>query len=143
MGGRTTPSVDCEDFERVMAINVKGIFLFCKHVLPHMVSRNYGRIVNIASVAGKEGNAGMLAYSTSKAGVIGLTKVIGKEYAEIGDITCNAIAPAVVRTEMVANMPAEQVKYMTDKIPMKRTGSLEEIASMVAFVTSPACSFTT
>ena len=86
-------------------------------VLPYMLEQNYGRIVNIASIAGKEGNAGMLAYSTSKAAVIGLTKTVGKEYASNG-ITCNCIAPAVVRTEMVANMPAEQVKYMTDKIPM-------------------------
>jgi len=141
--GVKTEDVAEDNFDLVIAINLKGIFLMCKAVLPHMVNQKYGRIVNIASVAGKEGNAGMLAYSTSKAGVIGLTKVIGKEYAEAGDITCNAIAPAVVRTEMVANMPAEQVKYMTDKIPMKRTGSLEEIASMVSFISSPACSFTT
>merc|ERR1712151_394476 len=126
-----------------MKVNVKGIFVMCRSVLPAMKKQNYGRIINIASVAGKEGNAGMLAYSTSKAGVIGLTKVIGKEYAESGDITCNAIAPAVVRTEMVAAMPPQQVKYMTDKIPMKRTGTLEEIASMVAFIASPECSFTT
>merc|ERR1719420_924573 len=117
--------------------------MVAKAVLPKMMDAGYGRVVNVASIAGKEGNAGMLAYSASKAAVIGLTKVIGKEYAELGDITCNAIAPAVVRTEMVANMPAEQVKYMTDKIPMKRTGSLEEIASMVSFIASPACSFTT
>jgi 2-dehydro-3-deoxy-L-rhamnonate dehydrogenase (NAD+) len=107
-----------------------------------MLKRNYGRIVNIASIAGKDGNAGMLAYSTSKAAVIGLTKVIGKEYAETG-ITCNAVAPAVVRTAMVEAMPPEQVKYMTDKIPMKRTGTLDEISDLVAFIASPATSFTT
>jgi len=140
--GIKTFDVSCANFERVMEINVKGIFLCCKYVLPHMVLRNYGRIVNIASIAGKEGNAGMLAYSTSKSAVIGLTKVIGKEFAETG-ITVNAIAPAVVRTPMVDKMPDAQVKYMTDKIPMKRCGRLEEIASMVAFIASKDASFTT
>lgn len=84
----------------------------------------------------------MLAYSASKAAVIGLTKTIGKEYAATGDITCNALAPAVVRTQMVDNMPPEQVKYMTEKIPMKRCGTIEEIANMVAFIASPEASFT-
>ena len=107
-----------------------------------MVRQGYGRIVNIASIAGKEGNAGMLAYSTSKAAVIGLTKTIGKEYAETG-IVCNAIAPAVVRTAMVDAMPSEQVKYMTDKIPMKRTGELREVADLICFAASRSCSFTT
>jgi 2-dehydro-3-deoxy-L-rhamnonate dehydrogenase (NAD+) len=93
-------------------------------------------------ISGKDGNAGMLAYSASKAGVIGLTKVIGKEYAETR-ITCNCIVPAVIRTDMVAAMPEAQVKYMTDKIPMKRTGEVEEIASLAAFIASPECSFTT
>ncbi|KAL7533260.1 hypothetical protein ACHAWF_004431 [Thalassiosira exigua] len=109
--------VPLDNFDFVMDVNVRGIFNGCKSALPQMLKQGYGRIVNIASIAGKEGNAGMLAYSTSKAAVIGLTKTIGKEYAEDG-ITCNAIAPAVVRTEMVAGMPADQVKYMTDKIPM-------------------------
>ena len=94
------------------------------------------------TLAGKEGNAGMLAYSTSKAAVIGLTKVIGKEYAEKG-ITCNCIAPAVVRTAMVDALPAEQVKYMTEKIPMKRTGEIEEIAGLAAYAASKESSFTT
>ena len=123
-------------------MNLSGIFLMCKAVLPQMRKQRYGRIINIASIAGKEGNAGMLAYSSSKAAVIGLTKVIGKEYAEEG-ITCNAIAPAVVRTPMVDAMPATQVKYMTDKIPMKRTGEIDEIASLAAFVASKDASFTT
>lgn len=98
--------------------------------------------MNIASIAGKEGNAGMLAYSCSKAAVVGLTKVMGKEYAETG-ITVNCIAPAVVRTAMVAAMPDEQVKYMTDKIPMKRCGEIREIASLAAFAASKEASFTT
>ncbi len=114
---RMTHQVESEDFDLVMSINVKGIFNGAKACLPYMLEQNYGRIINIASIAGKEGNAGMLAYSTSKAAVIGLTKTIGKEYA-LNGITCNAIAPAVVRTKMVEDMPEEQVKYMTDKIPM-------------------------
>ena len=137
-----THEVEPDDFDLVMAVNVRGIYLCCKAVLPVMLKADYGRIVNIASVSGKEGNAGMLAYSTSKAAVIGMTKVIGKEYAETG-ITCNAVAPAVVRTKMVAELPPEQTKYMTDKIPMKRTGKIEEIAGLVAFIASPECSFTT
>ncbi|KAL1504072.1 hypothetical protein AB1Y20_010482 [Prymnesium parvum] len=137
-----TEDVEPANFDEVVRVNLRGIFLMCRAVLPVMVRQGYGRICNIASIAGKEGNAGMLAYSASKAAVIGLTKTIGKEYAEKG-ICCNALAPAVVRTAMVAAMPDAQVKYMTDKIPMKRTGELEEIASMVCFIVSKACSFTT
>jgi 3-oxoacyl-[acyl-carrier protein] reductase len=107
-----------------------------------MLQQSFGRIINIASVAGKEGNAGMLAYSTSKAAVIGLTKTVGKEYAE-NNITCNAIAPAVIRTQMVADMPEQQVTYMTDKIPMKRCGKVEEIAAMVSYIASEEAAFTT
>mmetsp|Transcript_27001 Transcript_27001/g.37976 ORF Transcript_27001/g.37976 Transcript_27001/m.37976 type:complete len:593 (+) Transcript_27001:118-1896(+) len=118
--------VDVDNFDAVMAVNVRGIFLGCKTAIPYMLPQNYGRIINIASIAGKEGNAGMLAYSSSKAAVIGLTKSVGKEYAETG-ITCNALAPAVIRTQMVDDMPAEQVKYMTDKIPMKRCGLIDEV----------------
>lgn len=140
--GIKSHEVEEANFDLVMDVNVKGIFLVCKAVIPGMLKRDYGRIVNIASISGKEGNAGMLAYSTSKAAVIGLTKVMGKEYAET-NITVNAIAPAVVRTEMVAAMPAEQVKYMTDKIPMKRTGEIDEIAALAAFIASPDSSFTT
>jgi NAD(P)-dependent dehydrogenase (short-subunit alcohol dehydrogenase family) len=138
-----THEVDPSNFDLVMRVNLRGIFAFCRAVLPHMAKAGYGRIVNIASVAGKEGNAGMLAYSASKAAVIGLTKTIGKEYAEVGNITCNAVAPAVVRTAMVAAMPAAQVKYMTDKIPKKRTCELAEVTAMICFAASPACSFTT
>lgn len=137
-----TEDVDPENFDAVFRVNVRGIFNGCKAALPYMTKRGYGRIISISSIAGKEGNAGMLAYSASKAAVIGLTKTIGKEYAETG-VTCNALAPAVVRTKMVDDMPEEQVKYMTDKIPMKRCGAIEEIASMVAFIASPEASFTT
>jgi 3-oxoacyl-[acyl-carrier protein] reductase len=134
--------VALEDFEFVFRVNVRGPFLTAKHVLPAMKRDGYGRILHIASIAGKEGNAGMLAYSASKAAVIGMTKVQGKEYAGTG-ITVNALAPAVVQTPMVDAMPEAQVKYMTDKIPMKRCCTLEEVADMAAFIVSPAASFTT
>ncbi|MFV0415376.1 MAG: SDR family NAD(P)-dependent oxidoreductase [Chthoniobacterales bacterium] len=134
--------VDLANFEHVMALNVKASFLTCRAVLPYMLKADYGRILNIASIAGKEGNAGMVAYSTSKAAVIGMTKSMGKEYAETG-ITINALAPAVIRTAMVAAMPDVLVKYMTDKIPMKRCGTLEEFAAMAEFIVSPQNSFTT
>jgi len=137
-----TEEVDPANFDLVLRVNLRGIFVMCRAVLPVMVRQQYGRIVNIASIAGKEGNAGMLAYSTSKAAVIGLTKCIGKEYAESG-ILCNAVAPAVIKTPMVAAMPEAQVKYMTDKIPMKRTCKPEEVAALICFAASPACGFTT
>jgi 2-dehydro-3-deoxy-L-rhamnonate dehydrogenase (NAD+) len=134
--------VDSDDLKRVFDINFMGSYHTSKHVLPIMLEKNYGRILHIASIAGKEGNAGMLAYSASKAAVIGMTKVQGKEYAETG-ITVNALAPAVIKTALVDAMPEEQVKYMTDKIPMKRCGTLQEAANLVAYIVSPENSFTT
>jgi len=134
--------VDPSDFDRVMRVNVNGCLNTFQAVLPHMLKRDYGRVLHFASVSGKEGNAGMLAYSTSKAAVIGMTKVQGKEYAQTG-ITVNALAPAVIFTEMVAKMPPEQVKYMTDKIPMGRCGTKDEIAAMCEFIVSPENSFVT
>jgi 3-oxoacyl-[acyl-carrier protein] reductase len=140
--GIRTHEVDPADFMRVWEVNVKGILLCCKAVLPHMLKANYGRIINIASMSGKDGNANMLPYSTSKAAVMGMTKAMGKEYAETG-ITVNAIAPAVVRTAMVAATPPEVIKVLTDKIPMKRTGEIDELAALMAFIASRECSFTT
>ena len=134
--------VNTENLSMVMAVNFMGSFYTSKHALPWMLKRNYGRILHIASIAGKEGNAGMLAYSASKAAVIGMAKVQGKEYAETG-ITINAVAPAVIRTPLLEGMPQEQIKYMTDKIPMKRCGTLEEVANLVAYIVSPQNSFTT
>lgn len=130
------------DVQKVFDINFMGSYYTSKYVIPVMLRRNYGRILHIASIAGKDGNAGMLAYSASKAAVIGMTKVQGKEYAESG-ITINALAPAVIRTAMVEAMPPEQVKYMTDKIPMKRCGTLEEVAGIALYIVSPQNSFTT
>ncbi|MHA4809145.1 SDR family NAD(P)-dependent oxidoreductase [Flavitalea flava] len=143
--GRTnikSHEVETEDLLRVFQVNFMGSWNTSKFVLPFMLKNNYGRILHIASIAGKEGNAGMLAYSSSKAAVIGMTKVQGKEYAETG-ITINALAPAVIRTALVDAMPEEQVRYMTDKIPMKRCGTLDEVADMAMFVLSPQNSFTT
>lgn len=134
--------VEVVDFDRVFALNVRGTFLTCQAVLPPMLAGAYGRILNIASIAGKDGNAGMVAYSSSKAAVIGLTKAMGKEYAETG-VTINALAPAVIQTAMVDALPEAQVRYMTDKIPMKRCGTLEEFAVMAEFIVSEANSFTT
>lgn len=130
------------DVRKVFDINFMGSYFMAKHALPVMLNNNYGRILHIASIAGKEGNAGMLAYSASKAAVIGMAKVQGKEYAETG-ITINALAPAVIRTAMVDAMPPDQVKYMTDKIPMKRCGTLEEIAGIALYIVSRQNSFTT
>ncbi len=134
--------VPLEDYDRVMNINARGSLITSQAVLPLMLERGYGRILHVASIAGKEGNAGMVAYSMSKAAVIALAKVQGKEVAESG-VTVNAIVPAVIRTEMVAAMPVEQVKYMTDKIPMKRCGTTEEFAALAAFIVSPEAGFST
>jgi NAD(P)-dependent dehydrogenase (short-subunit alcohol dehydrogenase family) len=131
-----------EDWQRNIAINLTGVFNFCRAVVPHMRSRSYGRIVNIASIAGKEGNPRMTPYSATKAGVIGLTKALAKEVATEG-ICVNAVSPAVVQTQILDQLTPEQVAYMTDKIPMRRTGKPEEIANVVHFLASSECSFVT
>jgi 2-dehydro-3-deoxy-L-rhamnonate dehydrogenase (NAD+) len=134
--------VELEDFDRVYRINLRGALIVSQAVLPHMLGERYGRILHVASIAGKDGNAGMAAYSATKAGLIGLVKSIGKDYAESG-VTINALAPAVIRTPMVDALPEATVKYMTDKIPMRRCGELSEAAQLIAWIVSPACSFTT
>jgi 2-dehydro-3-deoxy-L-rhamnonate dehydrogenase (NAD+) len=133
-------------FDLVCRVNLRGSFLMTKAVLPAMLKQNYGRILLIASIAGKDGNPGMnpgmVGYSASKAGVIGIVKGVGKEYAETG-VTINGLAPAVVKTALVEQCAPEQVKYMTDKIPMKRCGTLDEVAAMSAWIVSKECSFST
>lgn len=133
---------DESDWKRVFAVNVDGVFNCCRAVIGPMRENKYGRIVNIASVAGKEGNPRMTAYSASKAAVIGFTKSLAKEVATEG-ICVNAVAPAVVQTKILDQLTPEQISYMTEKIPMRRTGKPEEIAAVVHFLASKDCSFVT
>ena len=134
--------VEVDDFDRVYAVNLRGSFSVTKYALRHMEKQNYGRILLFASIAGKEGNAGMTAYSATKAGVLGLTKSAAKDFAETG-ITINTIAPAVIRTAMVDALDQWQVDYMTEKIPMKRCGTLEEVTSLSCWIVSEEASFNT
>ena len=145
--GITGPNVKtweytAEDFRRVINVNLTGVFIGCKIVTPHLIANKYGRIVNIASVAGKEGNPNAPAYSASKAAVIGLTKSLGKELAKTG-VLCNCITPAAAKTEIFNQMTEEFIGFMLSKIPMGRFVDVEEIAAMVAWLSSEECSFTT
>jgi 3-oxoacyl-[acyl-carrier protein] reductase len=133
-------SVDA--WKQVLDINLTGVFLSNRAVAPGMVKRGWGRIVNIASVAGKEGNPNASAYSASKAGVIGLTKSLGKELATSG-VLVNCVAPAVVKTELFSQMTEQHVQFMLSKVPMGRFGEVEEVAEMVSWLASPLCSFAT
>jgi 2-dehydro-3-deoxy-L-rhamnonate dehydrogenase (NAD+) len=134
--------VELENFDRVIALNLRAALALSQAVLPGMLQRGYGRLLHVASIAGKEGNLGMAAYSASKAGLIGLVKSMGKDYAESG-VTVNALAPAVIRTPMVDKLPQATIDYMTQRIPMHRCGDLLEVAATIAWIISPACSFTT
>ena len=129
-------------WESVLAIDLTGVFLCCRAVIPGMLERGYGRIVNIASIAGKEGNPTAVAYSAAKAGVIGLTKSVGKEVSGSG-VLVNCITPAVIETEILAQVTQEHIDYMLSKIPMGRLGQVEEVAELVAWLSSEACSFST
>jgi NAD(P)-dependent dehydrogenase (short-subunit alcohol dehydrogenase family) len=144
IAGRTAPvwELTDDDWRHIIAVNMNGVFYCCRAVLPHMRTRRYGRIVNIASIAGKEGNPKMSGYSATKAAVIGFTKSLGKEVATEG-ICVNAVAPAVVRTKILEQLTQAQVDYMTERIPMRRTGTPEEIAAVVHFLASPDASFVT
>lgn len=138
----TVAEYPIEEWLRVCDINLNGVFYCCRTVAPHMVANNYGRIVNIASIAGKEGNPNASAYSASKAGVIGLTKSLGKELAKNG-ITVNCVTPAAVRTPIFDQVEQYHIDYMLSKIPMGRFGEVAEIAAMVAWMCTEDCSFTT
>jgi 3-oxoacyl-[acyl-carrier protein] reductase len=131
-----------EDWQQIINVNLTGVFHCCRAVIGHMRERKYGRIVSIASIAGKEGNPNMTGYSSTKAAVIGFTKSLAKEVATDG-ICVNAVAPAVVRTRILDQLTDAQIDYMTQRIPMRRTGKPEEIAAVVHFLASPDCSFVT
>lgn len=134
--------METQDWRRVLDVNLTSAFFCCRAVIPHMLEAKYGRIVNVASVAGKEGSPLLGAYSASKAGMIGLTKVLGKELATSG-ILVNAITPGPTRTEMTVNTPPEQVEAMVARVPMQRMMEPEEVAASVAWLASRECSFTT
>ena len=131
-----------EDLQMTMKVNFEGPWLCCKSVVPGMIAQNYGRIVNIASIAGKEGNPNASAYSASKAALIGLTKSLAKEVATY-DISVNAIAPAAARTAILDQITEEHINYMLSKIPRGRLVTVEEVAALIAWAASPDCSFTT
>jgi 3-oxoacyl-[acyl-carrier protein] reductase len=143
--GKTAPvwELKQDDLETVLRVNLVAPFLWCGAALPGMLHRGYGRIVNIASIAGKEGNPQLAPYSASKAGLIGLTKSLAKEVAGKGDITVNAVTPAVIASAILNSMPQATIDYMVSRIPLGRTGRVEEVAALVHFLVSAEASFTT
>ena len=137
-----TWETDPKEWQRVLAINLNGPFHCCRAVIPHLLKNGYGRIVNIASIAGKEGNPNAAHYSASKAGVIALTKSLGKELAT-SNVIVNCVTPAVIATDILKQMAQTHIDYMLSKIPMGRFGKIEEAAALVAWLSSEDCSFTT
>jgi 3-oxoacyl-[acyl-carrier protein] reductase len=144
IAGKNVPTVDypIEEWERVLRINLTSQFLCCRAVAPLMARAKYGRIVNIASVAGKEGNPNAVAYSASKAGVISLTKSLGKELAKDG-VLVNCVTPAAAKTAIFDQMTKQHIDYMLSKIPMGRFVEVDEIAALVCWLASEDCSFST
>jgi 3-oxoacyl-[acyl-carrier protein] reductase len=144
IAGRSAPSweLSVEEWKEVIDIDLTGVYLGCRTVLPGMIERGYGRIVNISSIAGKEGNPNAAPYSAAKAGVIGLTKSIAKEVATRGVIV-NAITPAVIATEILEQLSQQHIDYMTSRIPMGRVGQPEEVAALACFLASEEVTFST
>lgn len=142
--GRTVPAweLSIEEWKQVIDIDLSGVFYGCRAAIPIMTARGWGRIVNIASIAGKEGNPNAVPYSAAKSGVIGLTKAMAKEVATTG-VLINAVAPAVVETPILAQVSEQHIAYMTSRIPMGRVGQPEEVAALVAFLCSEDLSFST
>ena len=131
-----------EDWYNVLAVDLTGVFYCCRAVIPHMRDRKYGRIVNVSSIAGKEGNPNAIPYSSAKAGVIGLTKALAKEVARDG-ILVNAVTPAVIDTDILKQVSPQHMEYMVSRIPIGRVGQPEEVAALVAWLCSEECSFST
>jgi 2-dehydro-3-deoxy-L-rhamnonate dehydrogenase (NAD+) len=144
IAGMAVPTVDypVEEWEKVLRVNLTGPFLTCRSVAPHMVKQRYGRIVNVASIAGKEGNPNASAYSASKAGVIALTKSLGKELAQTG-VLANCVTPAAAKTAIFDQITQQHIDYMLSKIPMNRFVLVDEIAALVCWLASEDCSFST
>ena len=144
IAGRSAPAWELavDEWRQVIEVDLGGVFLGCRAVIPGMIECGYGRIVNIASIAGKEGNPNAVPYSAAKAGVIGLTKAIAKEVARQG-ILVNAVTPAVIETEILQQVSTEHIAYMTSRIPMGRVGQPEEVAELVRFLCSDALTFST
>ena len=142
--GQSLPSMEIpdEEWRRVLGINADGVFYCNRAVAPGMVERGYGRIVNLASIAGKEGNPMAAAYSASKAAVIGMTKAIGKDLARTG-VLVNCVAPAVIETPILEGVSQQHIDYMVERIPMGRMGSAEEVAALICWLASEECSFST
>ena len=140
--GDPIESLDIQDFDYVYAVNLRGAVILTKAVIAGMAQRGYGRILHIASISGKEGNPYLVAYSATKAGLIGMVKSVGKEYATSG-ITINAMAPALIESPMSASFSEQQMAALKSKIPMGRLGKGQEVADLAAWIISPACSFTT
>ena len=141
-GNATVWDMGITEWQKVLDIDLTGVFLCCRALAPRMMSKGYGRIVNIASIAGKEGNPNAAHYSAAKAGVISLTKSLGKEMVETG-VLCNCVTPAVIETPMLDQMTDQHNNYMVSKIPLNRMGKPEEVAALVAWLASEDCSFST
>lgn len=133
---------DLASFREVLDVNLVGSFIVTKYAIDAMLRTGYGRILLLASISGKEGNPGMTGYSTSKAGVIGLTKAVGKEYAHT-QITINALAPAMISTPLAQSLDPDKLSYLTEKIPMGRLGTIDEVAALACWIVSPEASFST
>jgi 2-dehydro-3-deoxy-L-rhamnonate dehydrogenase (NAD+) len=144
IGGPAKPGIECtpDEWRRVFSVNLDGAFWCCRSAIPFMLRNQWGRVINVASIAGKEGNPNSASYSASKAGLIGLTKSLAKDHVTQG-VLINCIASGVINTEILLALPQEKLDYMRDRIPMKRMGEPEEAAALIVWLASTECSFST